>query len=58
MAELKDPQRQEAEGKLQFHSRLTLMAQTPVACCIQSTLLQKQSSDVWVGLCQLYHHRF
>ena len=39
MAELKDPQRWEAEGKLQLHAHLTLMAQAPIAYCIQSTLL-------------------
>ena len=27
MAELKDHQQQEAEGKLQFHSHLTMMAE-------------------------------
>ena len=34
MAELKDRQQQEMEGKLQLHSRLTLMAQVPVPCWI------------------------
>ena len=32
MVELKDCQQQETEGKLQFHSCLTLMAQVLVLC--------------------------
>ena len=32
MVELKDRQQQETECKLQFHSRLTLMAQVLVPC--------------------------
>ena len=35
MVELKDHQQQETEGKLQFHSCLTLMAQALVPCWIQ-----------------------
>ena len=32
MVEMKDCQQQEMEGKLQFHSRQTLMAQVLVSC--------------------------
>ena len=35
MVELKNRQQWETEGKLQFHSRLTLMAQVLVPCWIQ-----------------------
>ena len=38
MVELKDCQQQEMEGKLQFHSHLTLMAQILVPCWVQFSL--------------------
>ncbi|CAM9632051.1 unnamed protein product [Rangifer tarandus platyrhynchus] len=48
MAELKNRQQQEMEGKLQFHSHLTLTAQVLVPCWLQielSTFLKEGSSD-------------
>ena len=48
MEELKDRQQQATEGKLQFHSNLTLTAQVLVPCWLQvelSTFLKKGSSD-------------
>ena len=38
IVELKDCQQQEMEGKLQFHSHLTLMAQILVPCWVQFSL--------------------
>ena len=49
MVELKDHQQQEAEGQLQFHPCLTMMAQVLLSPdSIPSTRLEKQSSDVLV----------
>ena len=43
MVELKDRQQQETEGKLQFHSRLTLMAQVLGPCWNQMHVLISES---------------
>ena len=44
MAELKDRQQWEMEGKLQLHSRLTLMAQGLVPCWNQMHVRTFESS--------------
>ena len=62
--ELKDHQQQEMEGKLQFHSHLTLMAQVLVPCWNQMHICIFESSQLegsYVGnlLCSfisLNHH--
>ena len=50
MVELKDHQQWETEGKLQFHSRLTLMAQVLVPCWIQFYLASFFVIDGMVAL--------
>ena len=44
--EQKDHQQQEMEGMLQFHSRLTLMAQVPVPCWNQMHICIFESSQL------------
>ena len=46
MAELKARQQQETEGKLQFHSRLTLMAQVLAPCWNQMHVRIFESSQL------------
>ena len=46
MVELKDHQQQEMEGKLQFHSCLTLMAQVLVPCWNQMHVRIFESSQL------------
>ena len=49
MVEVKDRQQQETEGKLQFHSRLMLMAQALVPCWIQFYLPSCKNDPVMSG---------
>ena len=49
MVELNDHQEEETEGKLQFHSHdIDGTGSGSLLDSILSTLLKKQSSDVWV----------
>ena len=51
MVELKDPQQQETEGKLQLHHLMCDVDGTgsgSLLDSILSTLLRKRSGDVWV----------
>ena len=48
MVELNDRQQQETEGKLQFHSCLTLLAQVLVPCRLQFYLPYLNSSSFFL----------
>ena len=66
MVELNDHQEEETEGKLQFHSHdIDGTGSGSLLDSILSTLLKKQSSDVWVVALyfssyqyELHHHCF